>query len=88
MKLRKDKKKAEDCCDKKVPKPEDEEEDDELDFEDEEDEDEESEGVEKEKEPKPEVPKAQEGEVTKQEVCDIIEGNLNRTLQLLQVLRQ
>ena len=89
MKLKKQKKEVKDCCDKEVPKPEesDEGDDDDEEF-DEEELEEESEGVEKEKEPKPEVPKAQEGDVTKQEVCDIIEGNLNRALQLLQVLRE
>jgi hypothetical protein len=46
---------------------------------------EEEEEVEETEEPK-QVPK-QEGRITKLEVVDVIEGNLNRAMQLLQYLR-
>jgi len=64
------------------PRPEDDEEEDEEEEEDIEDEEEEE-----EEEPKAKKPTKEDEKITRQEVCDVIEGNLNRALQLLQILR-
>ena len=59
---------------------------------DEEEEEEEEEDEEEEEEevptPTPTKKSSTNKDITKQEIADIIEGNLNRALQLLQYLRQ
>jgi len=55
---------------------------------DEEDEEEEDEEEEEEEVPTPTKKSSPNKDITKQEIADIIEGNLNRALQLLQYLRQ